>query len=151
MNTRRLILGALAALFINTGLAEDKPHLVRKRFVPGKSEHGASFSQLRPEPDNRGGVFLQAWAGIGDTFPVREKDGPALFEVTVLNGDDDHLVLEVRSKAVTQKIDVRRDKSEHVVVAGIRYELAYPSVSVSSADKQTTNQAMILVCRPAQS
>jgi len=78
---------------------------------------------------------------------VREKDGPTLFEVTVLDGDDDHLVMEVRSKEMTQKVDVRRDKSEPVTIGGIRYELAYPSISVSSADKPTTNQAMIMVCR----
>jgi hypothetical protein len=132
-------------------LADDKPHLVRQRFVPGKSENGASWSALRPEPDNRGGVFLQAWAGIGEKFPVKEKGGPTLFEVTVLDGDDDHLLMEVRSKEVTQKIDVRRDKSEQVVIAGIRYELAYPSTSVSSADKATTNQAMIMVCRRPES
>ena len=147
MNTRLLILGLLAALSINTGFAEDKPHLIRKRFVPGKSEHGASFSALRPGPDQSGGLFLQAWAGIGDKFPVREKDGPTLFEVTVLDGDDDHLVMEVRHKDVTQKIDVRRDKAAFMTVEGIQYELAYPSISVSSADKPTTNQAMIMVCR----
>lgn len=54
-----------------------------------------SRSPLRQEPDHRGGLFLQAWAGIGEKFPVREKDGPLLFEVTVLDGDDGHLVMEV--------------------------------------------------------
>jgi hypothetical protein len=151
MKTPLLILASMAALCTDTSLAEDKPHLVRQQFIPGKSEHGASWSPLRPEPDQRGGVFLQAWAGIGEKFPVKEKDGPTLFEVTVLEGDDDHLVMEVRSKELTQKIDVRRDKSEHVVVAGIQYELAYPSVSVSSAGKVTTYQAMIMVCRRRES
>jgi hypothetical protein len=146
MKTRLYILGLLAVLIMNTAVAEDKPHLVRRRFVPGPSEHGASFSALRPGPEKDGGSFLQAWAGVGENFPVKDKTGVTLFEVTVLEGDDDHLVMQIRAKEETQKIDVKRDKSEPVTVAGIRYEVAYPSVSVSSADKTTSNQAMILVC-----
>ncbi len=93
---------------------------------------------------------LQAWAGVGEKFPVREKDGPTHFEVTVVAGDDDHLVLELHSKDPVQKIDVRRDKAIPVLVGGIRYELAYPSTSVSSSGTTTTNQAMIMVCRRSQ-
>jgi hypothetical protein len=55
--------------------------------------------------------------------------------------------MEVRAGQAVQKIEVRRDKSEPVTVAGIRYELAYPSTHVSSAGKPTTDQPMIMVCQ----
>ena len=138
----------LSLLIMDTGVAEDKPHLVRKRFVPGKTEHGASFSGLRPGPGKDGELFLQAWAGIGDKFPVKNQAGATLFDVAVVDGDDDHLVMEIRAKEGIQKIDVKRDKSETAAVAGTRYIVSYPSVSVSSAEEATSNQAMLIISLP---
>lgn len=148
MKTYCSLLLLLLLLTLNSGAAEDKPHLVRKRFVPGKTEHGASFSALRPGPGKGGELFLQAWAGIGEKFPVKNQAGVTLFDVAVVDGDDDHLVLEVSAKEGVQKIDVKRDKSETIIVAGTRYIVSYPSISVSSADQTTSNQAMILVTLP---
>jgi hypothetical protein len=66
----------------------------------------------------------------------------------MLDGDDDHVVLEVKTKDVTQKLDVKRDKPESVVVGGVTYQLSYPSVRVNKSDNvTTTDKAMIVVSR----
>jgi hypothetical protein len=163
MKTPLLLLVLLTALGIHTSLAadEDKPSAppaegaARMRFVPGgppakgSSDYkGASYSALVPGP-GKGVLWLQAHAGIGDTFPVRDKAGMTLFEVIVAEGDDDHLVLEVHSKEGSKKIDLARDKAGAVEVAGIKYVLSYPSISVGAApgEKPTTNKAMLIVMR----
>lgn len=136
---------------------DDKAHSVRVRFVPGsvptsplESGSGAVWSSLHPGPGGK--LILQAWAGIGDKFPVQDKDDLLHFEVELKDGDDDHLSLDILSQQVVQKIDVQRDKPAQVQVAGIEYELTYPSVSVSSKEnKFTTNKAMLLVTRVALS
>ena len=135
--------------------ADAKSGDVRVRFVPDlhrkkgeASGHGASWSKLDPGPE-KGILWLQAHAGIGDKFPVREKDDVTLFDVVVKEGDDDHLVLEIRSKKALQKIDLHRDKREVVEVDGVKYEILYPSVSVAAGgnDRPTTDQAMLMVTR----
>ena len=128
---------------------------VRVRFVPDlhrkigeASGNGASWSKLGAGPE-KGVLWLQAHAGIGDKFPVREKDDVTLFDVVVKEGDDDHLVLEIRSKKALQKIDLHRDKRGVVEVDGVKYEILYPSVSVAGGgkDSPTANQAMLMVTR----
>lgn len=125
---------------------------VRQKFVPVKtgdasSARGASFSRLVPGPPEHGGLLLHAHAGIGDKFPVRESDGETLFEVLVAAGDDDHLVLEVRSKGANQRCDVKRDMPMEVTVSGVKYLLSFPSVTVDPRANPTTDQAMIMVIR----
>ena len=144
MNARSLFLLCFTAFLANSALAEE-PHLVRQRFVPDAREHGASFSALRPGTGKDGEQFLQAWASVGDSFPVKDQAEKTRFTVVVKDGDDDHLVMEIRNDEAVQRIDVKRDKFAEVTVAGTRYILSYPSVSVSSADKATSNQAMIMV------
>jgi hypothetical protein len=144
-------------ILIGIMLAGCMPHegaksgTVRLRFVPaGESaaKSGASWSSLHPSPDGRPGVSMaMAHAGIGDTFPVKEDGGPMLFEVVVVAGDDDHLVLELRSQGPSQKIDLRRDKSESVQVGGRTYKLSYPSVYVAPTAEPSTTQAMLMVHR----
>ena len=124
---------------------------VRLRFVPAETTNGsggASWSALHPAPDGDPGVWMAiAHAGIGDSFPVREEGGPTLFDVVVTAGDDDHLLLDLRSPNGSQRVDIRRDKSVFVRIAGSRYGLAYPSVSVAAGGRTTTGKAMLLVHR----
>jgi hypothetical protein len=88
-----------------------------------------------------------ARAGIGDTFPVQAENLPKLFDVIVVAGDDDHLMLEVRSEEALQRLDLRRDETLWVKVTGHKYSLAYPSITVNSDSQPTTDKAMILVHR----
>jgi len=146
-----LMVSLLCGCVVHDG---NQPHSVRLRFVPGaepqsamESSDSAVWSSLRPGPDpQRGELFLQAWAGIGHTFPVQKEGGPTLFEVALIQGDDDRLVAEVRSEEATQTVELKRDKPVWVSVAGISYELLYPTCQVSSSDKRpTTNKAMLIV------
>jgi hypothetical protein len=160
MKTPSISLVALFVLSLHAGWAADaekkdrdtppaataaKP--VRLRFVPKAHEgNGASSTELHafPGPDSRREA-VQAWAGVGDSFPVREKGGKTLFEVAVVAGDDDRLEIEIRLQGAPQKVTVVRDQRATVKVAGKEYEFVYPSVRGSSADK--TDQAMIIVSR----
>jgi hypothetical protein len=92
---------------------------------------------------------MQARAGVGDRFPVGETDNATLFEVTVLEGDDERLVVEVRAKERTQRVELPRDKAAPVEVAGQKYELRFPTLSVAAApdEKPSTNKATIHVIR----
>lgn len=155
----------LISLSLQTATAaeKDKPaslapateQLKRVRFVPGSAPmkgssdfKGASCTGLVPGP-RKGELWLQAHADVGDDFPVIDEKGVTLFEVLLKAGDDDHLVLEIHTKEGKQKIDLQRDKAGAVTVAGIKYDLSYPSVSVAAAPnaKPTTNKAMLMVTR----
>ncbi|MFC1765355.1 hypothetical protein ACFL6U_25205 [Planctomycetota bacterium] len=115
-----------------------------------ESSDSAVWSSFRPDPDpQRGELFLQAWAGIGHKFPVQKKGGSTLFEVTVIEGNDDRLVAEIRSKDGTQTVELKRDKSAPIMVVGTTYELLYPTCNVSSTqNRSTTNKAMLIVTTP---
>jgi len=108
---------------------------------------GAVWTSLHPGPGQK--LILQAWAGIGDKFPVKDKDSTVHFEVLLTDGDDDHLSLEILSPQGVQMIDVQRDQPAQLHVAGIEYQFTYPSVNVSSKEnKSTTNKAMIIIAIP---
>jgi hypothetical protein len=164
MKTPLVLLLSLTAIGVYTGFAadQDKPSpppaevAMRMRFVPGGPPakgatdfKGASWTALGPGPQ-KNVLWCQATAGVGDKFPVIDKQGVKLFEVVLADGDDDHVVLEIRSKEGAKKIDLPRDKPGAVKVAGIKYDLLYPSVSVgaSPGEKPTTNKAMLMVTRP---
>jgi hypothetical protein len=157
------LLVPLMALCVHAGFAADKdkpaaarPEVaVRMRFVPGDPPakgssdfKGASCTSLVPGPE-KGVLWCQAHAGVGDQFPVITEDGVKLFDVRLAEGDDDHVVLEIRSKEGAKKIDLPRDKAGSVEVEGIKYGLSYPSVTVAAApnEKPTTNKAMLMVTR----
>jgi len=132
----------------------DKQYSVRQRFVPppdaGASEssrNGASFSALVPLKDGTGVSRLMAHAGIGDSFPIKDEEGRCFFEVKVVGGDDDHLLILINSIEAPQRIDLKRDKSAWFQIGKNKYDLAYPSVSVSAGKNETptTSQAMLLV------
>ena len=129
---------------------------VRQRFVPTpapkRSEsprNGASWTALVPLNDGTGVSRLMAHAGIGEHFPVSEVDGRCLFEVFVVGGNDDQLLLEIRSVETPQRIELVRDKPAQLAIGGCKYDLAYPSIMVGAARnaKPTTHQAMILIHR----
>src|SRR5438128_501207 len=93
-------IGLLLGLLLCGCAAAPTIHPVRQQFVPTDaraSAGGASWSRLRAFPNHPGVLWTQARAGIGDSFPVQEVDGQTAFEVVVAEGDDEHLVVEVRS------------------------------------------------------
>lgn len=111
---------------------------------------GADWSALGNGPGTGGGrTGLMAHAGIGDTFPVQDKDGRTLGEVFIAAGDDTHLQVEIRSKEGLQKIEVRRDKAISFQMAGSKIELLFPTVSVNAAEfnNPTTNKAFLIMTR----
>jgi hypothetical protein len=131
-----------------------KPVLERLRFVPDggpwKGEapfEGAAWHNLRPGL-TRGVLQMIARAGVGDTFPVGERDDVIRFNVKLLHGNDDELTVEVRAKEV-QKVVLKRDKAKEVTIAGLKYRLLYPTSSVEAApgEKPSTNKARIIVSR----
>jgi len=63
-----------------------------------------------------------------------------------VDGDDDHVALELLFEGGPKPIDVKRDSPEEVTIGGVVYRINYPSVEVSSTEgKSTTNKAMIVV------
>jgi hypothetical protein len=117
--------------------------------MKGSSDYkGASCTALTNGPDPKA-LWLQAHAGVGDKFPVRDDAGVQLFEVLLQQGDDEHVLLEIQSKEGRKKVDLVRDKRGSVTVGGVQYDLAYPSVSVaaSAGEKPTTNKAMLMITR----
>lgn len=130
-------------------------HAVRQQFVPicdGRAATscygGAAWSRLGPLSDE-GILMAQAWAGVRDSFPVQDEAERTLFEVMLVEADDDYLLVDVCSKDGAQRVNLRRDKTVTVEVDGKEYGLLYPSVFVSSTDAPTTGRVMLTVlCRP---
>ncbi len=126
------------------------PVEVRQRFEPadaGASSQRANWTTLVPAPDRPGALWLRANVGIGDTFPVKEKDGPKLFEVAIPEGNDDKLLVEVRYQGGMQRIDVPRDQTATVEIGGHKYEWYYPSTYVNTGGKATTDKAFLILMR----
>ena len=118
------------------------------RFLASAEEGGgAAVTALVPAPGRPGALWVRATAGLGDTFPVREPGGPALFDVAVVEGDDLHLVLEVRTGGGARRVRVPRDVPKKLGVAGATYEFYYPRCHVSSEDWPVTSKALIMVTR----
>lgn len=147
-------LGTCAAAMLLTGCTAQKEtqrQAVRQRFVPdphNSSSSGANWTALHQSAEDKPGVLMvMAHAGIGDTFPVQEERKPKLFDVMVVAGDDEHLILDVRSEESSQRLNLHRDGTVLVNVVGHKYSLAYPSVTVRPDSKPTTDKAMILVHR----
>jgi prepilin-type processing-associated H-X9-DG protein len=108
----------------------------------------ANWTRLGPDLAKEPGVlFLMAHAGIGDSFPVQDENGRTHFVVIVAEGDDQHLLLVLRSMEGSEGFEVRRDKPVSVVVGGSKYELIFPTTAVAAAANATptTSQAMIIV------
>jgi hypothetical protein len=119
----------------------NEPHNVRLRFAPDDPSltvaGSVSWGRLGGSP---GGAALIR-TPLGGEFPIRDEDGRIHFKATLVGGDDDHLVVELRSENGSQRIEVQRDKPVTVRVAESKYELSYPSSYVSSADIPTEENA----------
>ena len=148
----------IAALILRLPVsADDEPanitaHPVRQRFVPKPRDaatgNGASFTALHQmKADKPGVLMLMAHAGIGDSFPVAEEHQAKIFDVKIVAGDDDVLTLEIHSAAGFESHDLKRDGSVTMQIAGHKFTIAYPSVTVNPDSKPTTDQAMIIVNR----
>ena len=148
----------LCVLFAGCGASEieSAEHSVRLRFVPGsapssplESSNGAVWSSFSPPPiPDATFLMLNGHAALGDKFPVAHLNEPALFDILLVDGDDDHLALELLFDGGTKSIDVKRDSPEEVMIGGVAYHINYPSIEVSSAEgKSTTNKAMIVVTK----
>lgn len=123
---------------------------LRQRFEPIDSKvsgRGANWTAMVPAPDRLGAFWLRAHVGIGDTFPVQEKDKPKLFDVMVLEGNDDHLLVQARCQTSSQRIDIRRDKAVTVEIEGSRYEWYYPSAYVNPDGKTPTDKVLLILTR----
>jgi hypothetical protein len=90
-----------------------------------------------------------AHVGIGERFPVKELDGQCLFEVLVVDGDDDRLLLEIHSVRRPQRIELARDQRVRVQMGRSQFDVAYPSVTVGAARnaRPISSQATLLIHR----
>jgi hypothetical protein len=148
---------AIATLVIALpALAADKPpttaaQAARLQFVPGPHDpsggNGADWTALVRLFPAAPFLAVMAHASVGDTFPVHEEHKPTLFDVILIAGDDARLTLEVSSEKGARRYDLKRDDEVPVQVAGHKYTLLYPSVTVSSDSKHTTDKATIIVQR----
>lgn len=137
--------------------AQPQAHSVRLKFVPAEParSNGASWSRLRHFPDDDPDVLmLMANAGIGDSFPVQEKDNPKVMDVKIVSGNDDELELGFAptekpypNDSVPKTMKVRRNDTASIVLQGYRYKFSYPTVNVASDGKTTTDTPMLIVNR----
>jgi len=143
-------LSAGLATLLLCSCATDKsasPQSVRQRFVPSTTDSAsANWTALAPFPHVFGDPQVIAHAGIGDTFPVQESGGPVLFNVLVLAGDDNHLVLEIRAaESPAKKLNLKRNQPASLSVGPSQFEFSYPAIHVSSADPPAASKAMLIV------
>ena len=120
-----------------------RPVTIRQRFVPAKDAGGTSFTALTPF-DKDGVSRLFANVALASQFPVR-RDGQTLFSLALLEGDDDHLVLEVREKDSNKKLELQRDKSVTLTVENQEYHILYPSVTVNGDAPPTRDTAFLVM------
>ncbi|NUM52778.1 MAG: hypothetical protein HUU46_03960 [Candidatus Hydrogenedentes bacterium] len=157
MRIRIVLLCCLVSAGCATNDNARSAEVVRLRFVPGspptnglESSRGAVWTSFSEWPGSRGEtIMLMGSAAIGDKFPVAHRNGPGLFEILLKDGDDSHVVLDIISRMETTSIDLRRDDSAKVLVAGTEYTISYPSQEVAASEgKSTTNKATIFVATP---
>jgi RNA polymerase sigma factor (sigma-70 family) len=123
-------------------------YAVRLVFVPGSNTGYADWGRLAHLQDVTSGYsLLMAHVGIGGRFPVIDAAGKLLFRVRMVSGDDNHLVLDLRDSAGTQRIDLPRDKAATVHIAGGDFGINYSTTDVAAADPkpQTTDKATVIV------
>jgi hypothetical protein len=156
MKTPAFLVFVAIVCFTSVSFAKEEPKISTPlRFVPDggawKGEtptKGASWTAFGPGME-KNSLFLQGRAGVGDKFPVQDKSGTALFEIKLVEGDDDRLVVEVQSKSGNKKLELPRDRSAEVTISGTNYELLYPTITVAATptEKPSTNKATVLVIR----
>ena len=149
--------GVLAGLVLIGCATQSEPvasESVRLRFVPGaeavspmEKTEGAVWTSLNPSPNpNRRELWLTAHAAIGDSFPVQKEEGPELFKVVLIDGNDARLQLELRTAEGTTPLTLPRGEQQTVDIAGTEFRLLYPETFVSAdATRSETNKAAIFV------
>ena len=117
------------------------PRSVELKFMPKEPgrDTDAAWTALVPFIDDD--IVATAHLGIGDWFPVAEPDGPELFSVYLVSGDDSGVVIEARAGATTQRMELKKDGQARCTIAGVEYELTYPRgwVAVSSLPETGTS------------
>ena len=122
--------------------------MVRETFDPnigGKANWSALNRRDMGQEDPHYIAFARC--PVGGRFPVRmEGEGGILFWVTLLDGTDDRLRLEVRNhEDDCQELTLHRDKPNQFAVAGRAYSLLFPSTDVMSSQPRATGQAFLIV------
>lgn len=149
-----------------TANAKPSKQALRQKFVPPPADpargNGADFSMLHHfDKDDPDVLMLMAHAGVGDSFPVQEEGKAKEFDLKIVSGDDDKLELEtIWNKATNpnqadinnevnafNKKTLRRDGTTETQNDEFRFIFSYPSVTVASAGKDTTDKAMLIVNR----
>jgi hypothetical protein len=140
-----VLLLAVGATVLTSGCATTVPgaplQSVEVKFIPKapSQANGASWSGLVPFIDDD--LVATGNLGIGDWFPVSEPDGPELFRLHLVSGDNEAIVIEARRGQIIRRMELKRDSSASCKIAGGQYEFTYPSqwVGRSSLPKSGTS------------
>ena len=122
--------------------------MVRQTFDPD-IEGEASWGALHRRDIGRDGPHYVALAHCpaGGKFPVRMSgEEGTLFWVTLLDGTDDRLRVEVRNHEDDRReLTIGRDKLERFEVTGRRYSLLFPSTYVNGSQPRASGEALLIV------
>jgi hypothetical protein len=117
------------------------PQSVELKFMPREPSRdtAAAWTALVPFIDDD--IVATAHLGMGDWFRVAEPDGPELFRVHLVSGDDSGVVIEARAGATTRRMKLKKDGQAYCKIAGVEYEFTYPRswVAVSSLPETGTS------------
>ena len=86
-------------------------------------------------------------------FPVQDDQGATLFNVQMVSGDDDHLVLDVFDNNTRSRVDLPRgEQGVNVRIAREEFSIVYGNVTVAATPETLvvppmTEKAMLLVVR----
>jgi hypothetical protein len=136
-----LWLAAAGAVFISGCVSKGPvtpPESVELRFMPKPpgQDNGAVWSMLTPFIN--GDIATQGQVGMGEWFPVAEPDGPELFEVHLVSGDDTAVIVEARTAKNTQRVRIEKGGMISCEIAGGEYEFLYPRRWIGKSSLPTT-------------
>jgi hypothetical protein len=136
-----LWLAAAGAVFISGCASKGPvtpPESVELRFMPKPpgQDNGAVWSMLTPFIN--GDIATQGQVGMGEWFPVAEPDGPELFEVHLVSGDDTAVIVEARTAKNTQRVSIEKGGIISCEIAGGEYEFLYPHRWIGKSSLPTT-------------
>ncbi len=124
-------------------------HAVRTKFVPLKkgdpAAKGASGTTLSRKSFDPTALVAMLHIGLGESFPIHDEQGKQRFMLTMTEGDDGHLVFELKGNGEAQKLAVVRDEPGEITVDGVRYEISYPTTEVNSEAEAVEHQVMLFV------
>jgi hypothetical protein len=117
------------------------PQSVELKFMPKEPSRDtdAAWTALVPFIDDD--IVATAHLGLGDWFPVAAPDGPELFRVHLVSGDDSSVVIEARAGATIHRMELKKGRQAHCTIAGVEYEFTYPRswIAVSSLPETGTS------------